>query len=219
MKHHFAFMMPLMLLGSTAAWALDADPVLAKLHEIQRDWAHIKYEIPDSDAQLDAIHNLEEKAAALTADNPQRPEPKIWQGIILSTDAGIVRGISALGKVKQAKQLLEEAIQENDKALDGSAYTSLGTLYYQVPGWPLAFGSNAKAGAMFKKALALNPQGIDPNYFYGDYLLHLGRYADAKKAFETALKAPARPDRALADKGRRDEIRTALAKISKKLND
>ena len=31
------------------------------------------------------------------------------------------------------------------KALDGSAYASLGSLFYQVPGWPIGFGDDKKA--------------------------------------------------------------------------
>jgi Tfp pilus assembly protein PilF len=46
-----------------------------------------------------------------------------------------------------------------------------GALYYQVPGWPIGFGDKDKANELLKKALALNPDGIDPNYFYGDFLL------------------------------------------------
>ena len=39
--------------------------------------------------------------------------------------------------MKEAKARLEIAIQAGSAALDGSAYTSLGSLYYQVPGWPV----------------------------------------------------------------------------------
>jgi hypothetical protein len=53
------------------------------------------------------------------------------------------------------------------RALQGSAYTSLGSLYYQVPGWPIGFGDDKRAEAMLLKALEINPDGIDPNYFYG----------------------------------------------------
>ena len=80
-------------------------------------------------------------------------------------------------------------------ALDGSAYTSLGSLYYQVPGWPIGFGDDAKARELLQKALALNPEGIDPNYFMGDFLYRKGDYEAARQALARALKAPPRPDR------------------------
>jgi Tfp pilus assembly protein PilF len=106
----------------------------------------------------------------------------------------------------------------DSRALQGSAYTSLGSLYYQVPGWPIGFGDDKRAGTMLLKALEINPDGIDPNYFYGDYLFHEKRYAKARSALQRALAAPDRPGRAVADKGRRDEVRTLLVKVEAELD-
>lgn len=192
------------------------DPVSEQISVLQKEWAHIKYQIADKERQLEAIHALEDKAARLTATYPLRPEVKIWEGIILSTDAGIVKGISALGKVKKAKALFEESLTQDPYALDGSAYTSLGSLYYQVPGWPIAFGDKDKAETNLIKALSLNPDGIDPNYFYGDLLLKQDRLQEAKLYLQRALQAPSRPDRPLADAGRRQEIKAALAELAQK---
>ncbi len=190
------------------------DPVEMQLASLQQEWARIKYQVADKDAQLDAIHKLESQAAEFTAANPGRAEPKIWEGIILSTDAGIVKGLSALDKVEKAKDLFEQSLSIDPNALNGSAYTSLGSLYYQVPGWPVAFGDDEKAEESLKKALAINPDGIDPNYFYGDFLLQNDRLSEAKTYLEHALSAPDRPGRELADAGRRQEIKAALSKIS-----
>jgi cytochrome c-type biogenesis protein CcmH/NrfG len=63
--------------------------------------------------------------------------------------------------------------------------------------------------------LAINPDGIDPNYFLGDMLYRTGDYEGARKALTKALKAPPRPDRPLAE-GRRKEIDELLAKIKDK---
>ncbi|QTG98208.1 tetratricopeptide repeat protein, partial [Vibrio furnissii] len=63
----------------------------------------------------------------------------------------------ALSLVKEAKVLLEQVIETAPETLDGSAYTSLGSLYYQVPGWPIGFGDDDKAEAMLQKALEINP--------------------------------------------------------------
>ena len=113
---------------------------------------------------------------------------------------------------KQAKALYEEAIQLDGNVLDGSAYNSLGVLYYKVPGWPLGFGDKTKAQVLLQKALAINPQGIDPNFFYGEYLLETRRADEAVAYLERALQAPPRPGRPLADSGRRDEARALLAR-------
>jgi tetratricopeptide (TPR) repeat protein len=192
------------------------DPLAQNIAYMQHEWAKIKYQMPDHDKQLEAIHALEERAEQISSNFPQSPEVKIWEGIILSTDAGIVKGISALGKVKKAKTLFEQALQINPNALDGSAYTSLGSLYYQVPGWPIGFGDDEKAEKNLKTALQINPNGIDPNFFYGDYLIEEDRYDEAKFYLERALQAAPRPDRPLADAGRRQEIKAKLSEIVQK---
>ena len=194
------------------------DPVMEQIAYLQNEWARIKYQMPDENAQLSAIHTLEAHAAKVTATYANRAEPKIWEAIILSTEAGIVKGMSALPKVKQAKELLEAAERIDTNALEGSAHTSLGSLYYQVPGWPVGFGDDEKAEKHLKHALQINPAGIDPNFFYGYFLLQDNRYDEAKTYLDRALQAPARPGRELADAGRRQEIKAALAKVGEKLN-
>jgi tetratricopeptide (TPR) repeat protein len=183
--------------------------------ELQQEWARIKYQLSGKDAKLQAIHALEETAAQAVAANPNSAELLIWQGIILATDAGIVKGMSALGNVKQAKALFEKSLQLNPTALDGSAQASLGSLYYQVPGWPVAFGDDTKAEEHLKAALKINPNSIDANYFYGDFLLQAKRYDEAVTYLNAALNAPDRPGRQVADTGRRQEIKQALAKAQK----
>ena len=66
-------------------------------------------------------------------------------------------------------------------------------------------------------AVAINPEGIDPNYFYGDFLLQDDRPAEAKPYLEKALIAKPRPGRELADAGRHQEVKVALAKATEKL--
>jgi Tfp pilus assembly protein PilF len=101
-------------------------------------------------------------------------------------------------------------------ALQGSAYTSLGALYFNVPGWPIGFGNHDKAEELLKHALEINPNGIDTNYFYGTFLIADKRYAEARVYLEKAQSSPARPGRALADSGRQREIREALEGIAGK---
>lgn len=203
----------------SAAGNMAASPMDEDIAMLQKEWAHIKYQISDQDRQLEAIHRLETQAASVSARYPANAEPKIWEGIILSTDAGINGGMGALGTVKKAKALFETALKQNPSALDGSAHTSLGSLYYQVPGWPVAFGDDDEAEKHLKQALQINPNGIDPNFFYGDFLLQDDRLEEAKTYLNRALQAPDRPNRELADAGRRQEIKAALAQIDQKLKD
>ena len=117
----------------------------------------------------DAFETLSKTATTVRAKYADRAEADIWYGIIVASYAGAKGGVGALALVKDAKAALEHAIASDPKALAGSAYTSLGSLYYQVPGWPIGFGDDKKARELLETALKLNPDGIDPNYFYGEY--------------------------------------------------
>ena len=185
------------------------------LELLQTRWAQINYQTPAAEREK-AFASLSAEAATMVRNDPAA-ELMIWRGIILSTYAGAKGGLGALDLVKQAKASLEESIKLDHAALDGSAYTSLGALYYQVPGWPIGFGDDEQAEVLLKKALTMNPDGIDPNYFYGDYLFSEKRYAEAEVVLEKALKAPDRPGRESADAGRRAEVKALLIKVQSKL--
>lgn len=188
-----------------------------QLLTLQEQWAHINYEVDKNQKEAE-FEKLAGQLQQLAAQNPGRPEPLIWRGIVLSTWAGAKGGLGALGLVKDARDLFEQSLKLSPDALQGSAYTSLGSLYYQVPGWPIGFGDDKKARELLEKAIAINPAGIDSNYFYADYWLEQGEYQKAKQYFDKALQAPARPNRPLADAGRRQEIQAKLAQVDKKLH-
>ena len=199
------------VLLSSAALAATPDELIAP---IQTQWAEIKYNSPEKQ-QADLYQTLAQQSHKIVESNPGLAEPLIWDGIVVSSEAGARGGLGALSLCKDAKQRLEDALKINDKALNGSAYTSLATLYAKVPGWPVGFGDKAKAEDLFKKSLSINPDGIDPNFFYGEYLIDRERYAEARTHLETALKAAPRPGRELADSGRRKEITALLEKLDK----
>jgi len=181
------------------------------IRALQNEWAVIQYKTP-ADERVSRFEALSKDAHDLTARYSNKAEPHIWDGIILSSWAGAKGGLGALSLAKQAKAEYETALQIDSKALDGSALNSLGVLYYKVPGWPVGFGDNKKAEALLKEALSINPDGIDPNYFYGDYLVYRNRKAEAIPYLEKALKAPPRPGREVADEGRREEAKMLLEK-------
>ena len=208
-----AFAIGLMLLAArTVAFA---GPVEDGIAELQHDWEVINYQAPPAEREK-RFEALAAKAHRLSESNPQRSEPLVWEGIIVSSWAGAKGGLGALGLAKRAKALYEAAIAIDGSVLDGSAYNSLGVLYYKVPGWPVGFGDKDKAREMLQRALALNPHGIDPNFFYAEYLVETGRSADAMGYLERALSAPARPGRPIADSGRREEARLLMNKIRDK---
>ncbi|MCB5208128.1 tetratricopeptide repeat protein [Methylovorus mays] len=207
----------LCLLGTallaTPVYADDkVDPAIVKL---QHDWAHANYQIPDAQQEA-ALKTLSEEAHQVSAANPAAPEPMIWEAIILSTYAKAKGGLGALKLAEKSRDLLLAAEKINPNALNGSIYTSLGSLYYKVPGWPIGFGDKKKAREYLEKALQLNPTGIDPNYFYADFLSGQGDYAKAVEYYKKALAAPARPGREDADAGRRQDVEEGLKVAEKK---
>jgi tetratricopeptide (TPR) repeat protein len=180
--------------------------------ELQHDWEVIKYQTPAAEREK-RFESLATQAHRVSESFASRAEPLIWEGIIVASWAGEKGGLGALSLVKRAKSLYESAIQIDGSALEGSAYASLGVLYYRVPGWPLGFGDKDKAPELLQKALTLNPKGIDPNFFYGELLSETKQPAEAVTFLERALQAPPRPGRQISDTGRREEIRVLIEKI------
>ncbi len=186
-----------------------------QIYQLQQDWAVANYQTGEDKTEA-AFEQLTNAAKKITINHPNTAEPLIWQAIIISSDAGKNGGLSALGKVKEARELLLQAEKINPSALHGSIYTSLGSLYYKVPGWPLAFGDDEQAEIYLKKALKLNPAGIDANYFYADYLLEQDKFKQSTEYFNKALNAKPRMNRPIADAGRRGEINQKLQIIKEK---
>lgn len=206
----------LTFLGLLLPGVVGAEPVDELLSKLQQDWAVANYELTGK-AQLQAYESLIEQSESAVRQHADSAEILVWNGIIKSSFAGAKGGVGALSYAKQAKKSLEAAMKISDMVLQGSAYTSLGTLYFKVPGWPLGFGNDEKAEQLLKKALEINPDGIDSNYFYADYLLDKKDYVNAEKYFLKAQHAPPRENRSLADAGRQREIMAALAKVREKL--
>jgi tetratricopeptide (TPR) repeat protein len=202
-----------MMLASVLAMPLWAQDIQAELVHIQQRWAEIQYRLPEDDREK-AFEALAKEAETFVADYPGRAEPLIWQGIVRSTYAGAKGGLGALGLVKEARASLEAALKIAPEALDGSAYTSLGSLYYQVPGWPLGFGDDEMARNYLQKSLAINPDGIDANYFFGDFLAEQDEPQRARVYLEKVLAAPPRPGREVADAGRRAEAELLLEDLN-----
>jgi tetratricopeptide (TPR) repeat protein len=209
-KHKLAVTLFVAAFVSQARADLDGD-----IAHLQQRWAEVNYQL-EGKIQLTEFDHLVEEAKQVTAMYPNSAESWIWSGIIKSTYAGAKSGLGALSLAKESKADLEKAMTLNDHALEGSAYTSMGTLYYSVPGWPVGFGDDDKAEELLQKALALNPNGIDSNYFYGSYLITEKRYDEARQYLHKAQMAPPRPNRQLADEGRQQEIFNALAEIDGK---
>ena len=184
---------------------LSSSAEMPEVKEIQPQWAQLYYMDEFLNVNYRELQALVQKANEVAVANPKSAEALVWDAIVLSTLAEKKGGLGALSLVKEARLRLEQAEAIDPTVLGGSVYASLGSLYSKVPGWPIGFGSDKEAEKYFKKALAINPQGLDINYFYAEYLADNGEEQLALVYVEKALKAPRMEERPLADKGRREQ--------------
>lgn len=199
-----------LLLFSVSLYAAELESTLSAL---ENTWAQAYYS--DSPAhQKQTYATLLKQSEELIKHNPKSAEVKIWHATILSANAAHQSPVSALSSLEAAKSLLEQAIKENPKALNGAAYVTLGTLYYMVPGWPVSFGDNQTAEKLLQASLKINPDGIDANYFYGDFLLQQDRLSEAERYLRKAVNAPIRQEQPFSDSQLQNQAKTALANLS-----
>ena len=187
-----------------------------KLHpevmSIATEWAEITYQ-NDAKNRKSALSNLQSRAEALLLYSPNNENLLAWSGIITASHAGEVGGLKALKIVKKAKKHLEKAMEINPDALNGGARTSLGALYYQVPGWPIAFGSNKKAEQFLSESVSRFPDDLNTLYFMADFLIDQNRNSEAIAFLEKASKIEPRIEFHIADSGRLEAIHSTLSKI------
>jgi tetratricopeptide (TPR) repeat protein len=176
------------------------------------EWAHIKYQVNDKDEQLKDIDALAKEAAAVVDRNPGKVEPLLWDGIITSEEAAMASLIHKLGLASAARNLFEKAEAIDGPGPNGAVAMSLGVIYYRVPRFPMGFGDIDKARHYLETALAMDPNGLDSNYFYGDFLIKRGEMDKAKAVLAHALAAPQDPARPVWDAGRRADVRALIAK-------
>lgn len=192
--------------------AMDAD-ILA----VAEEWAKIKYLSKDDSERKEKMEVLGAKADALVARYPGRPETLIWDGIVTSERASLTWGLTALNHASHARDLLLEAYKMDPKALDAGAATSLGVLYYRVPGFPLGWGDSSKAREYLEEAVRDAPNGRDAHYFYADFLYEQGEYRKAEQVLRVALSLPHHPERPVWDLYFPKVMEGLLAKVESKL--
>ncbi len=187
-----------------------AEPAVhAQVERLHDEWADIFYRQP-ADAQADRFRELLPRVHALVARYPKEAEPLVLEAMLLCTYASAEFGLGALSKVERARELLVKSIALDPRAMEGSAYITLGNLYYRLPGWPISYGDDDQARQYLEAALKLYPDTLDANYFYGDFLLGQGEYQRALAYLEKADRAPIRPHARLSDLKLKEELQQAL---------
>lgn len=192
--------------------ALDAD-----INNLAEEWARAKYLSNTDDERKEKMEPIGAEADALVKRYPGRVEAVIWDGIITSERAALTWGITALMLATKARDMLIEAEKANPKALDAGAPTSLGVLYYRVPGFPLGWGDNEKARHYLEEAVRNAPNGRDAHYFYADFLYEQGEYKQAEAVLKTALATPHHPERPVWDEHFPHVMEALLERVHQKM--
>ena len=186
--------------------------ITMEIQQVQKEWARIKYTI-DKKQHESALKNLALKATSIRKLQPNNADAHLWEGIVLSTYSGAIGTLRALGTVLESRDALKQSLKIDPEASKGAANVYLGTLYLLVPEWPIAFGDLDLAKEYLDKAITLNPDDIDANFYYGDFLKKKKKYKQAEVFYKKVLSGPARAGREVADEGRRNEAKERLEKI------
>jgi tetratricopeptide (TPR) repeat protein len=204
---------------SVSAQAGESPSLKSELLRLAHDWEHVKLQVIDRGDQERKMAVLALRAGKIAEQYENIPDPIVWVGIITSEQALLANGngspLKAYELAKRARDILEMVEKTDPAAMDAGAPTTLGLLYDQVPGFPIAFGDKVKARFYLQEAVRYAPNGLDANYFYGDFLYRNGEQAEAVKVLEHALSLPELLNRPMWDRSRRVEIRKILSELQK----
>lgn len=180
----------------------------------------INFDLKDK-KKLSALKRLISHTESLLKrdDNNDNAGLLMMAGFFNAQYAGAIGGFGALKYAKASRKHLQKSVDLDPTFYDSAAHVVLGSLYAQVPRWPIGYGSKRKAVIHYQAALKLAPNGIDSNFTYGQYLFAQKKYAKAKPFFEKAKLAAPRPDRPKADSVLKRQADVFLKKIEKQLAD
>lgn len=192
---------------SIGPWA-KPDP---QLLELERAWGELNFDRSRPKKEREQLLlALADRVHAVAEASPQRADLLTLEAMVRATFAEVNRTLRALHAVEIARDLLRQAIQEGTREYTGMAYGLLGSIYYNVPGWPIAWGDKRAGKTYLETAVRVAPQDIDALYFYAEFLRAEGDFDGAESVLRRALDAPVRPERADLDRNRKKEAEALL---------
>ena len=202
---------------SVCVQATENSSLKSELLRLAHDWEHVKLQVSDRDDQERQMASLAQRAGQIAKQYENVPDPIVWIGIITSEQASMANEngspTKALELAKRARDILEEVEKTNPETMDAGAPTTLGVLYDRVPGFPIGFGDKARARYYLQEAIRSAPNGLDANFFYGDFLYKHGEQSEAVRILERALTLPELSNRPIWDKSLRAAIQHILSEI------
>ena len=212
-----AIAMLLLVALPVCAQASEDTSLKSELLRLAQDWEHVKLQVIDRGDQERKMAVLALRAGKIAEQYENIPDPIVWVGIITSEEASMANEngspLKAFELAKRARDVLEMVEKPDPMTMDAAAPATLGLLYDRVPGFPMGFGDKVKARLYLQEAVRYAPDGLDANFFYGDFLYKHGEQCEALKVLERALTLPELSNRQLWDKSLRAAIRRILSEM------
>ncbi len=116
---------------------------------------------------------------------PHRAEGHFWLASLLGAYAGVkgMKGFSYLAEIKKEFNL---ALKYDSTVEEGSAFTALGRIYYQLPSF--LGGSLEKSLDYLLRAKRISPNNPYTKLYLADTYFSLKRKAEAKRELEELIK-------------------------------
>ena len=99
----------LFVIALGGATLLHAAPEDDLIRPVQDRWAEIKYKTPEKQ-QAELYRELAVQAHQISKNNPNLAAALVWEGIVVSSEAGVRGGLGGLSLAKDARTLLEESL-------------------------------------------------------------------------------------------------------------
>lgn len=210
------FSILLVSMSLTSIKTADAQTLDEMLLSIESRWALASYETNGQKHQK-SLQKLLEDARDLHASHPGKPGAAAWHGIVARSYMDAKGSKSSMRLAREARDALLKAESLDPLVLGGRVYANLGALYSSVSSGFGGFGNKTRGIGYLWKAIVVDPDGIDSNLLYAEVLLDENDYPAAHDALLRANNAVVRPGHPEADRARKSEVATLLAKVERRL--
>jgi tetratricopeptide (TPR) repeat protein len=168
-----------------ASSGAQADEFQDGLSAIQRAYAAIQA-LPAAE-QLTPYKTLTAEATEFREAFPKRAQALIWEAVVLTHHAWTLNTNDSRAMLNTARERLDEAEKVDPANVDWSGYSFMGITYALAPPWPLSFGDKDRARGYLAKAVSMQPNAIDTNFYLGRFLFNNKFYPEAVATFEKVL--------------------------------
>jgi len=136
---------------------------------VSNRWAEIRYTLGHKTEQQWGLKELQDFTAQVINKWPDSTDALTWHGQVVVTRAEVASSMDALKFARQARDIFAKCVAMDETALNATAHISLGTLYYEMPSWPISFGSQFEARKHLQRALELFPDDIEAHFYNAGY--------------------------------------------------